>query len=59
MLNVTVDRYHTSNSPATCDRPIFVGARGWPISSMATVKIYYNGTYIGNSPVLRSVSEDF
>ena len=50
MLNVNVDRYHTTNRTATCQRPLFVGARGWPISSMVTVKIYDNGTYIGNSP---------
>ena len=52
MLHVNVDRYHTSNRTATCSRPNFVGARGWPISSMVTVKIYDNGTYIGNSPLL-------
>ena len=47
---MNVDRYHTTNRTATCNRPVFVGARGWPISSMVTVKIYDNGTYIGNSP---------
>ena len=50
MLNVNVDCYHTTNKTATCQRPLCVGARGWPISSMVTVKIYDNGTYIGNSP---------
>ena len=51
MLNVNVDRYHTTNRTATCQRPLFVGARGWPIGSKVTVKIYDNGTYIGNSPI--------
>ena len=51
MLNVNVDRYHTTNRTATCQRPLVVGARGWPISSMVTVKIYDNGTYIGKSPI--------
>ena len=37
MLPVIVDRYHT-------------GAHGWPVRSMVTVKIYDNGTYIGNCP---------
>ena len=37
---MNVDRYHTTNSTATCNRPVFVGVRGWPISSMVTVKIY-------------------
>ena len=50
MLLVNIDRYHTTNKAATCNRPVFVGARGWPISSIVTVKIYDNGTYIGNSP---------
>ena len=49
---MNVDRYHTTNRTATCNRPVFVGARGWPISSMVTVKIYDNGTYIGNSPLV-------
>ena len=48
MLPVNIDRYHTTNRTATCNRTVFVGARGWPISSMVTV--YDNGTYIGNSP---------
>ena len=47
---MNVDRYHTTNRTATCNRPVFVGARGWRISSMVTAKIYDNGTYIGNSP---------
>ena len=52
MLTMNVDRYHTTNRTATCNRPVFVGARGWHItSSMVTVKIYDNGTYIGNSPL--------
>ena len=50
---MNVDRYHTTNRTATCNRPVFVGARGWPISSMVTVKIYDNGTYIGNSPITK------
>ena len=54
MLTVNIDRYHTTNRTATCSRPIFVGARGWPISSMVTVKIYENGTYIGNSPHIKA-----
>ena len=48
--DINVDRYHTTNRTATCNRPVFVGARDWPISSMVMVKIYDNGTYIGNSP---------
>ena len=32
-------------------RTNFVGGRGWPVSSMVTVKIYDNETYIGNSPL--------
>ena len=51
MLTMNVDCYHTTNRTATCNRPIFFGARGVPISSMVTVKIYDNGTYIGNSPL--------
>ena len=50
MLPVNIDHYHTTNRTATCNRPVFVGARDWPISSMVMVKIYDNGTYIGNSP---------
>ena len=50
MLPANIDRYHTTNRAATCNRPVFVGTRGWPVSSMVTVKIYDNGTYIGNSP---------
>ena len=50
MLPLNIDRYHTTIRTATCNRHVFVGARGWPISSMVTVKIYDNGTYIGNSP---------
>ena len=42
---MNVDHYHTTNRTATCQRPLFVGARGWPISSMVMVKIYDNGTY--------------
>ena len=53
MLNVNVDRYHTTNRTATCQQPLFVGVRGWPVNSMVTVKIYDNGTYIGNSPSTR------
>ena len=52
MLPVIVDRYHTTNRTATCNRPVFLGARGWPICSMVMVKIYDNGTYIGNSPLV-------
>ena len=56
---VNVDRYHTTNRTATCQRPLFVGTRGWPINSMVTVKIYDNGTYIGNSPhVLNKIGSD-
>ena len=43
-------KHYFTNRTATCNRPVFVGARGWPISSMVTVKIYDNGAYIGNSP---------
>ena len=58
MLPVNIDCYHTTNRTATCNRPVFVGTRGWPISSMVTGKIYDNGTYIGNSPYLIE-SENF
>ena len=26
---MNVDRYHTTNRTATCNRTVFVGARGW------------------------------
>ena len=28
MLPVNIDRYHTTNRTATCNRPVFVGVRG-------------------------------
>ena len=54
---MNVDRYHTTNRTATCNRPVFVGVRGYPIRSMVTVKIYDNGTYIGNSPLFLKTPE--
>ena len=49
---MNVDHYHTTNRTATCNRPVFVGVRGYPIRSMVTVNFYGNGTYIGNCPTV-------